>query len=230
MHKTLSFIGGASLGAGLMFILDPDRGKRRRALIRDKSVRWSRKTRAMAGSTSRDLRNRVKGMTASWKSWVKPDHPVSDQRLLERVRSKLGMVSRHSAAIEVSIDNGVVTLRGPVLQDEVEGIISAISRIQGVVRIENRLQPHQMSDIPALLGAGQRRQGSRFAFFQSHWSPTARLFSALMGTAALLYGLRQRTAGASTLAASGLGLLIRSATNREFARIFGFRESMGRTG
>jgi len=50
----------------------------------------------------------------------------------------------------------------------------------------------------------------------------------LMGTVALLYGLRQRTVGAATLAASGLGLLVRSATNQEFARLFHMRVgSMG---
>jgi hypothetical protein len=47
--------------------------------------------------------------------------------------------------------------------------------------------------------------------------------AALMGTAALLYGLSQRTVGAATLAASGLGLLVRSATNQEFARLLNFR-------
>jgi hypothetical protein len=47
--------------------------------------------------------------------------------------------------------------------------------------------------------------------------------AAIMGTAALLYGLNQRTVSVATLAASGLGLLIRSATNEEFSRLFNFR-------
>ena len=61
MHNTLPLIGGVTVGAGLMFILDPDRGRRRRALMRDKSIRWSRKTREFAGSASRDVRNRFEG-------------------------------------------------------------------------------------------------------------------------------------------------------------------------
>jgi uncharacterized membrane protein len=52
----------------------------------------------------------------------------------------------------------------------------------------------------------------------------ARMAAALMGTAAVLYGLNQRTVGATTVAASGLGLLVRSATNQEFSRLFDFRE------
>ena len=95
MHNTLSLVGGAGLGAGLMYFLDPDRGRRRRALMRDKSIRWSRKTREFAGSTPRDMRNRAQGMGAAVKSWVQPEPPVPDHVLAERIRSKLGMFSRH---------------------------------------------------------------------------------------------------------------------------------------
>ena len=38
-------LGGVALGAGLAFLFDPDRGARRRALLRDKGVRLSRTTR-----------------------------------------------------------------------------------------------------------------------------------------------------------------------------------------
>lgn len=106
--KAFSLVGGASLGAGLMFFLDTDnRGKRRRALMRDQGVRWSRKR-------------------------------------------------------------------------------------------------------------------------QSHWSPTARTAAALMGSAAVLYGLSQRTMGSTTLAASGLGLLVRSATNQKFTDLIKFKEQCDR--
>ena len=36
MNKGVALIGGVGLGAALMYIFDPDRGGRRRALIRDK--------------------------------------------------------------------------------------------------------------------------------------------------------------------------------------------------
>jgi hypothetical protein len=34
----LTFIGGMGVGASLMYMLDPDRGSRRRALVRDKII------------------------------------------------------------------------------------------------------------------------------------------------------------------------------------------------
>ena len=224
MHVTLSLVSGASLGAGLMYFFDPDRGRRRRALMRDKGIRWSRKTREFAGSTSRDMQNRAQGMGAALKSWIRPMPRVPDRVLGERVRATIGQCSRHSSAIDVHATDGSVILSGPVLEDEFGAICNAVARIPGVTQIFNRLDRHKSSyDVPALQGPFERKPGSRFALLQSNWSPTARMAAALMGTAALLYGLSQRTVGAGTLAASGLGLLLRSATNREFARLLNFR-------
>ena len=224
MHKTLPLVSGAGLGAGLMFLLDPDRGRRRRALVRDKGVRWSRKTREFAGSTQRDLQNRARGMGAAMKSWAQPEPPADDRVLAERVRAKLGQFSRHPSAIDVHATNGVVTISGPVLEDEFDAICNAVARIPGVTQIFNRLERHQSPhDVPALQGPADRKPGPRFALMQSNWSPTARMAAGVMGTAALLYGLNRRTVGATTLAASGLGLLVRSATNQEFGRLFKFK-------
>jgi hypothetical protein len=229
MHKTLPLISGASLGVGLMYFFDPDRGRRRRALMRDQGHRWSRKTRRFAASTTRDVQNRMIGMGASVRSWIQPGAPVSDEVLAERIRAKLGLSSRHPSAIDVHVTEGVVTLTGPVLEDEFDCISHAIARIPGVAQVFNRLERHRSPEhVPELQGTTDGKPGPRFALMQSNWSPTARMAAALMGTAALLYGLNRRTVGATTLAASGLGLLVRSATNQEFGRMFGFREQFER--
>ena len=125
MNKTFSLVSGASLGAGLMYFLDPDRGRRRRGLVRVKGIRWSRKTREFASSTSRDVRNRAIGMGAEVKSWIQPEPPVTDRILGKRVRAKLGQFSRHPSAIDVHVTDGAVTISGPVLKDELDGICHA---------------------------------------------------------------------------------------------------------
>ena len=225
MHRTFSFVSGASLGAGLMYFLDPDRRRRRRALMRDKSVRWSRKTRQFVDNASPDMQNRTKGMGSNAQSWMQPTPPVSDRIFAERVRSKLDQFSRRPSAIDVHATDGVVTLSGPVLEDEFDSISHAVARVPGVTQIFNRLEQHESpEEVPALQGSTERKPSPSVAFMQSNWSPTARMAAALMGTAALLYGLSQRTVGAATLVVSGLGLLVRSGTNQEFARLLNLKE------
>lgn len=57
-------LGGATLGAGLMYILDPEGGRRRRALARDKAVHLSKTSGQALGKTSRDLLERGKGVAS----------------------------------------------------------------------------------------------------------------------------------------------------------------------
>lgn len=55
---------GAGLGAGLMYLLDPDGGRRRRALARDKAVHVAKTGGTAVGKKSRHLKNRTKGLIA----------------------------------------------------------------------------------------------------------------------------------------------------------------------
>ena len=57
-------LAGVALGAGLMYLLDPERGRTRRKLLGDKLVAWTNDLSDAAGATARDLRNRAKGVVA----------------------------------------------------------------------------------------------------------------------------------------------------------------------
>src|SRR5215467_14448230 len=93
--------GTAGLGAGLMFLLDPHMGSRRRAILRDKLISFMRLAAWAADKTSRDLRNRIYGTVASTKSRFR-ETAVSDDVLVERVRSQLGRAVSHPHAIQVT--------------------------------------------------------------------------------------------------------------------------------
>jgi len=58
----MNWLWTALLGAGLMFLLDPGHGRRRRAVLRDKAIKFSRMAREEADGQLRDKRNRVQGM------------------------------------------------------------------------------------------------------------------------------------------------------------------------
>jgi CBS domain-containing protein len=230
MNKGISMIGGAGLGAGLMFLLDPDRGKRRRALVRDQAIRSARKTRNATEATARDAQHRARGIVSSMKSWVSPTASLNDDALIERVRSKLGMLVRHPRSIEVTVCAGTVTLSGPVLADEVGPLIGIVSRISGVGQVENRLEIHeQAGNVPGLQGGPARRpRGEVFELMQSNWSPTTRFLTGAAGGIAMVYGVRRGTPAGTGMAALGLGLLARGITNREFTGLFDLRDSSAR--
>ena len=69
---------GAALGAGLMALMDPGRGRRRRAFVRDKATSTARKVGQAAGKTWRDLSHRAEAV-ASEARRVARDGPVSDE-------------------------------------------------------------------------------------------------------------------------------------------------------
>jgi gas vesicle protein len=58
---TAGVVGALALGAGLMFLLDPTQGRRRRALIRDKAASYTSQATQYAQSTGRHLSNKAQG-------------------------------------------------------------------------------------------------------------------------------------------------------------------------
>ena len=213
-------IGGAGLGAGLMYMLDPDRGRRRRALARDQVARLANRAPRVWGATARDVGNRLRGMVAEIGSRFSAGE-APDDVLVARVRSKMGRVVSHPSAIEVMVDQGRVTLRGPILADEVEDLISCVSSVPGVADINNQLEAHkEPGSVPGLQG-GRRRPGERFELMQENWSPAARLLASVAGGALAAYGLGRRSPVSLTVGAIGAALLARGVTNMEMRRLIG---------
>ena len=74
---------GLALGALTMFLLDPDKGKRRRALARDKIYSAGVKTRKRIDAKSRDLTNRAKGLRAEAHHMMAGDDKRGESRSSE---------------------------------------------------------------------------------------------------------------------------------------------------
>jgi len=152
MNKKAALVG-VGLGAALMYLFDPDRGRRRRAMIRDKVDSAASKTADYAGKMKRDLSNRAYGIVAETKSLFR-EKEVPDDVLVDRVRSKLGRYPVHAGAIEVSANNGNVTLTGPILADELPTVLRATRFVRGVKNIDNQMSVSiaQVDSVPALQG------------------------------------------------------------------------------
>ena len=216
----LGVLGSAGLGAGLMFLLDPDLGTRRRAILRDKLISLSRLAAGAADKTSRDVKNRLYGTVVATQSrFSDAAADTSDDILVERVRSQMGRAVSHPHAIHVSAKNSCVILSGEILSNELNGLIRAVSGVKGVKEVVNKMNAHdQPGDISSLQG-GHTRGGNRFALFQSNWPPAVRLVVGTGGLMTAAAGIRQGGLMGSILTGIGAGLTVLSVTNQSVRQI-----------
>ncbi len=84
---------------------------------------------------------RKRGRMTNNKPLNQPEVP--DDILEERVRSEFHRKIRHAKGIDIQVREGVVTVSGPILVDEVDTLISCIQSVPGVQRVEDHLQAHQ---------------------------------------------------------------------------------------
>jgi len=185
---------GALIGAGVMYLLDPDGGRRRRALLRDQLVSAGHKTSDAVGATSRDVTNRARGVVAELRGRLRRGH-VGDDVLRERVRARIGSVVGHAGALETHVSDGRVTLRGPVLSEELERLLRRVRGVRGVEEVLSELEVHESpGTVPALQGRPRPiRAGEVFDLLPTGWLPTSRLMgmAAALAVAGLAIGRRQ---------------------------------------
>ena len=133
------FLAGVVVGAGLMYLLDPQGGARRRALITDKAGHLGSEAGERMGGRARDLRNRSRGLLAEARGRMRSDD-VSDDVLEARVRSELGHAIDHAGSITVVAQDGRVMVGGPVAERDLERVLETVRRVRGVTSVDNQLQ------------------------------------------------------------------------------------------
>ncbi|MGH7768321.1 MAG: SRPBCC family protein [Candidatus Binatia bacterium] len=217
----LRLLSGLGLGAAFMYVFDPQQGRRRRALARDKALRARHKLADAVGTTSRDLKNRAQGLAAEARSLLSREQP-RDEVLAYRVRSKLGFLVSHPSAIDVDVQDGTVILSGPVLKHEVDRLLKGVGAMRGVKKVDNRLEAHESAGgVPGLQGAARQPVGERPDILQTQWSPATRLLTGAAAGGVVLFGRRFGSVIGSASAVLGAGLLARALTNMELRRLVG---------
>ena len=196
-HNWMMFTAGAAVGAGVMCLLDPGRGARRRSLVRDQMMRATHKTADGLDALSRDVANRARGVAAEAWSAMHGGN-VDTRTLVERVRAEIGRVVSHPRAIHVlASDDGGVCLSGPILSEEADQAVAAIQSVHGVSHVDDRLERHDSPEgVPSLQG-GRTRTGRRSALMQDSWSPTTKALVCIASTA-LAAGLGYATMAPSS--------------------------------
>ena len=210
MNKMRIALTGAAVGAATMYVLDPSRGRRRRARLRETALHTVHSTKAVAAMTARDVEHRVSGLAARTLDRLIEEPSPSDDVLAERVRARLGRLVSHPGAIDVIANNGTVTLSGPIFEAEVEQMLDGVGAVAGVASIENQLEPHRdAAHVPALQGPGPRIIPTPPEKWL-RWTPTARLIAGIAGLALVaLSSPRPPIRGAGT-GIAGIELLERA--------------------
>lgn len=130
---------GLAIGALLAILFAPTTGRRSRAAIKDrlgKVGEGAADAAAAASDKAIDIAHRVEGLAHKVEKKVEADTAADDDgTIADRVRSVLGHneATKHLERINVDCVNGVVTLRGP-LMDEVtqETLVTAVRAVPGV--------------------------------------------------------------------------------------------------
>jgi osmotically-inducible protein OsmY len=176
---------GAALGGAAMYFFDPDRGRRRRALVRDKTVSASTCVSSFVDAGTRDLKSRGTAVTGRLRSLV-GKRKATDDVLIARVRSKMGHHVIHPGAIDVYASEGKVTLNGSILAHEHEELLEGLRQVPGVTDIVDQLAVYETAEgISELQGGRKRPQPGTLS--PKTWAPGTQL---LAGAAAALFLLR----------------------------------------
>jgi uncharacterized membrane protein len=217
------FLSAAAAGAISMYLLDPDHGRRRRAIVRDRVASGMSRLDDARSVASRDLRNRARGVAHEVRSRFKRED-VPDEILCERVRSRLGYAVSHPGAIEVSALSGRVVLSGAVLEREYVRLLRTVWAVRGVADVEDRLAVYESAAGISALQGGSKSPGPRFGPLQENWSPGLRVIMGATGGALLINALAGRRSALGFLGGiGGAALIARSSANMPIDRLVGVR-------
>jgi hypothetical protein len=201
MSKFITLFGGALAGAGIMYLLDPERGRRRRHILADKVGKSLHQAEQGVDVGLRDMGHRTRGMMAEFRSALRYEESVPDEMLVSRIRSRIGHVIRHPHMIDIRARKGYVILSGPLLQRHLTRLLRTVLATPGVRQLENRLEIHDNPNgIPSLQIASEQQPR------RAKWSPALRLAAVAAGVGSFLYGLARRPALSTIVASAGLAL------------------------
>jgi gas vesicle protein len=138
---TLTAVGCCAMGVGLMYMMDPQRGRQRRAWLSDTLTGWVRNTGKSFYRTGKDVANRAYGTATGAGTGAQPRGPLYSEELRDRVQSEISRVAPQCRTVQVMADiNGSVTLTGSARAEDSDRILAAVEDVDGVNLVINRLE------------------------------------------------------------------------------------------
>lgn len=128
-------------GALVMYLMDPNTGRRRRAIVRDRSVSMRHDAERFVRGKTKRAADRLRGVAARTRSSLASE-PIDDDLLHERIRARLGRLVEHPHNVEVHVRDGRVQLKGHVAEEEFHDLLHTVSSMRGVQDLESLLRTH----------------------------------------------------------------------------------------
>lgn len=152
MPSLLQCAVAAAVGAAVMYLFDPQSGRRRRAMLRDKAEASRHDMQDLAEKQAKRITDRMQGIAAKVRSATGlAKSTADDDTIAERVRAEMGHLVGHPGAIDVAVVGGRVWLSGHILSAEYEALLAAVRGIAGVRDIDDRLTVHEEAgNVPEL--------------------------------------------------------------------------------
>jgi osmotically-inducible protein OsmY len=134
------------IGVGTAYFFDPDRGRSRRAVARDRSAKLARRLSTTVQKRTRFAAGKAEGLYARGRKAVtQPDVATDDATVEQRIRSEaFREIDVPASAIGIEVEDGVATLTGAVASDDlVSDLVEAVGKVAGVkdvaakVRVES---------------------------------------------------------------------------------------------
>jgi hypothetical protein len=145
VERTTLMLGSAVCGAALMYLLDPERGRRRRNMTRDRLMARLRRTGRAAMAGWRGAAAEAQGASHRMIHLVPRETEVSDDETLrQRVESQL-FRDRHipKGDLNITCEHGTVILRGELdTPAEIVKLEKRVAHVPGVRGVQNLLHPH----------------------------------------------------------------------------------------
>ena len=138
--RFLAVIG--AVGAGLAYFLDPQNGRRRRNMARDRATAFFRRLWRRGERGGRAVAAEAYGVSQKVTHLREEEKPPPDDVTLARkVESEIFRNPEvPKGQIDVNAQNGVVVLRGEApTPDMINDLVEKTRKIQGVVDVENLL-------------------------------------------------------------------------------------------
>jgi osmotically-inducible protein OsmY len=132
---------GALVGAALAYLIDPQNGRRRRALLRDKSAAYVRRSGDKTAQAGRAVAVEAHGVAQKAQHLKEEPKEYDDATLAQKVQSEVFRdPDVPKGQINVNAEDGIVVLRGEVERPELmEELVERTRNVQGVREVQNLL-------------------------------------------------------------------------------------------